>query len=141
MPRPGTEVVDGASGGRLNALSEWKRYGLLSPQMRRQLGSRWSWAAGHTWPLHVPNLGLTEHINALFADQLVRNTTLPAFWEAQPAPPAAAPAPASSKSRTVRRETSRHAREGGIMSSCAYVHPARTSPCVRERAARTVFRR
>jgi predicted secreted hydrolase len=42
-------------------------------------------AAGHTWPLDwelkASTPKLTEGINALFPDQLVRNTIVPTFWE------------------------------------------------------------
>jgi len=42
-------------------------------------------AAGRGWPLdwrlRVPSLRLSESIRAIVADQLVRNTILPTFWE------------------------------------------------------------
>jgi predicted secreted hydrolase len=42
-------------------------------------------AAGHTWPLDwelkASTPKLTESVNALFPDQLVRNTIVPTFWE------------------------------------------------------------
>jgi predicted secreted hydrolase len=48
-------------------------------------GTRVLRAAGHAWPLdwslRVPRLGVTEHVRALFPNQLVRTTSLPTFWE------------------------------------------------------------
>jgi predicted secreted hydrolase len=42
-------------------------------------------AVGHAWPLdwhlRVPPLKLTETVQALFPNQLVRTSTLPTFWE------------------------------------------------------------
>jgi predicted secreted hydrolase len=42
-------------------------------------------AAGRSWPLDwqldVPALSLSESVSALVADQLVRNTIVPTFWE------------------------------------------------------------
>lgn len=42
-------------------------------------------AAGHVWPLdwslRAPAPRLDEHVQALFPDQLVRNTIVPTFWE------------------------------------------------------------
>jgi predicted secreted hydrolase len=42
-------------------------------------------AAGHSWPLdwslRASSPKLSERVHALFADQLVRNTIVPSFWE------------------------------------------------------------
>jgi predicted secreted hydrolase len=48
-------------------------------------GPRVFHAAGHEWPLdwqlEIPKVKLTENLDALFPDQLVRNRIVPTFWE------------------------------------------------------------